>query len=273
MPAAPLTAGSTYRWLVADDFSTMIGCGFIDKAPGEDGKGRGTGQWSAVLCLRGGGTYRDEHGHEHVVSPGTMLQRFSDVGHGLRLSEPWSECWIAFGVPVEQALLANGVISRRRPVLHVGIDRGFLRELAREQDSLRRAPQEDLPQHLVRLQSLVLSLLSGADRAQADTFDVGRACRHLADDPRADLRQVAGELGLSYERFRKRFQERTGLSPGAWRLQRRLDRARTLLMTGDLAIQDIAHELGYSDAFAFTAQFRRHLGCSPTAFRTRQRGR
>jgi len=49
-------------------------------------------------------------------------------------------------------------------------------------------------------------------------------------------------------------------------------RARQLLDVTDATIAEIAHEVGYADAFYFSRHFRRHHGMSPSEYRDRDRG-
>ena len=58
-----------------------------------------------------------------------------------------------------------------------------------------------------------------------------------------------------------------GVSPGDYRIRRRIDRAQRLLMDPERQIKDIAAELGYPGPAAFSAQFNRFAGYSPNLFR------
>ena len=100
---------------------------------------------------------------------------------------------------------------------------------------------------------------------------VDEACRLLAEeaDGRTTLDQVARRLGLSYESFRKDFRARMGLSPGDYRIRRRMDRARELLVASRESIKEIAYELGYPNASVFSLQFKREVGLSPEHYRRR----
>ena len=64
-------------------------------------------------------------------------------------------------------------------------------------------------------------------------------------------------------------QETTGLSFARWRQSLRIERARTLLDTGE-EIQDISDVLGYSQPSTVIAAFRRLMGATPGAYRDRR---
>jgi AraC-like DNA-binding protein len=51
----------------------------------------------------------------------------------------------------------------------------------------------------------------------------------------------------------------------------RLHAARALLEAGDMRIQEIALQVGYSDVSSFSRLFRQEIGASPGAYRRRFR--
>ena len=73
---------------------------------------------------------------------------------------------------------------------------------------------------------------------------------------------------MSYPTFRRRFRAAMQVSPGAYRVRRRLEQARLLLL--EKPVKQVAEELGYSDPFTFSAQFKAHFGLSPQHFQMRE---
>jgi len=80
---------------------------------------------------------------------------------------------------------------------------------------------------------------------------------------------LADAMSISERSLARRFKTATGKSPLAYLQSSRLNAARALLETGDMSVQSIAHQVGYSDASSFTRLFGRHLGLSPGAYRAR----
>jgi AraC family transcriptional regulator, arabinose operon regulatory protein len=228
--------------------------------------------YSAVWCLRGTGTYHGEDGSVHPLSPGSLFHRFSDRAHENRLDpgSHWAEAWLVLPVEIEAALRTVGVLDARRPVQQPGIDLGILREMHQLMEVIRLAPESGLSRVLARVIDVLTQLLD-RDIAGNDPHHsaIDEACRRLGDDPRQDLEGLAASLDLSYERFRKIFRERLGVSPGEYRIRRRIDRARALLTQRELSVSGIAELLGYPNPFAFSAQFKQVVGESPERYRKR----
>jgi AraC-like DNA-binding protein len=96
------------------------------------------------------------------------------------------------------------------------------------------------------------------------------ACRLLSRDLASNLRteDLLAPLHIPYDVIRRYFREATGTPPGRYRERRRLDEACLLLEQG-ATVAEAARQLGYCDQFAFSDQFRKHVGMSPREFRRR----
>ncbi len=92
------------------------------------------------------------------------------------------------------------------------------------------------------------------------------ALAHL-DEP-LDLRALAAQARMSVRTFTRRFREETGVSPGKWLTQQRVERARHLLETTDLAVDQVARHAGFGTGAALRQQMSATLGVAPSAYRT-----
>jgi AraC family transcriptional regulator of arabinose operon len=79
--------------------------------------------------------------------------------------------------------------------------------------------------------------------------------------------ELAGVAGLSRSQFCLLFRAGTGRSPQEYLEERRLELARSYLVTSVHSIAEIAARLGYSDPFYFSARFKRRYKQSPSAAR------
>ena len=77
---------------------------------------------------------------------------------------------------------------------------------------------------------------------------------------------LASLCGLSETHFRRLFHKLFGCSPTEYRLQKRLLRAKDLLLSGEYSITEAAQSVGFSDGNYFARMFRRETGMSPTAY-------
>jgi transcriptional regulator GlxA family with amidase domain len=89
---------------------------------------------------------------------------------------------------------------------------------------------------------------------------------HL-DEP-LDLRALAACARMSVRTFTRRFREETGQSPGKWITQQRVDRARHLLETTDLPVDQVAQHSGFGTGASLRLQMSTAVGVSPSVYRT-----
>jgi AraC-like DNA-binding protein len=85
------------------------------------------------------------------------------------------------------------------------------------------------------------------------------------------LEVLAQECGLSRSHFARAFKTTTGLPPHRWLLDRRIERARELLLNSPLPIADVADLCGFADQSHFTRVFTNALGVSPGEWRRLRR--
>jgi AraC-like DNA-binding protein len=96
--------------------------------------------------------------------------------------------------------------------------------------------------------------------------------RDLADARYAeplDVDDLARAAGLSRAHFSREFRRAFGISPHAYLLTRRLERAAALLRSTDHSVAEICLSVGLQSVGSFTSSFTRTFGASPTAYRAR----
>src|SRR5690606_27158589 len=77
--------------------------------------------------------------------------------------------------------------------------------------------------------------------------------------------------GLAERSFKRRFARATGVTPLEYVHTLRLEEAKHLLETSEVAVEEVAHEVGYEDASFFGRLFRRKVGLTPAQYRKRFR--
>jgi AraC family transcriptional regulator len=78
---------------------------------------------------------------------------------------------------------------------------------------------------------------------------------------------LAEEAGLSPYHFSKAFKASLGVPPWRYVTERRIHRAKELLLDRCRSITEIAHDLGFSSHSHFTDVFRKKTGRAPSRFR------
>lgn len=96
--------------------------------------------------------------------------------------------------------------------------------------------------------------------------------KDLADSHYADpvgVEDMARAASLSRSHFIKRFREEFGITPHAYLLTRRLERAAALLRNTDQSVAWICLSVGLRSVGSFTTSFKRTYGITPVAYRNK----
>lgn len=83
------------------------------------------------------------------------------------------------------------------------------------------------------------------------------------------LSQLAGLAAMSPRSLQRRFQAATQLTLSRYLQHLRLEKARELLETTSLPVEQIIWQIGYDDRASFNKLFKAQLGLSPLAYRQR----
>lgn len=107
------------------------------------------------------------------------------------------------------------------------------------------------------------------DSSRANQSLIEKTCNyimtHLGDD--LSLAKVSAEVYLSKSYLSHIFKQLTGETFNDYVRKQRIHRARTLLTSTDMAIDDIASACGFNSSTYFATVFKTEMGISPTAFR------
>jgi AraC-like DNA-binding protein len=83
--------------------------------------------------------------------------------------------------------------------------------------------------------------------------------------------RLARLAGLSPFHFIRAFRAETGTTPHRYLRDRRLDRAKELLVTTPMPVTEICAAIGFQSLGSFSSLFRKATGESPAAYRAKRR--
>ena len=79
--------------------------------------------------------------------------------------------------------------------------------------------------------------------------------------------EVAQQMGISYSYLRKLVKEATGKSVSDYINKIRIEKVKTLLLTTDMTVEEIAGAVGYHNAKSITRYFKKFEGITPKEFK------
>ena len=239
-------------------------------------KGRVLNEYQMLYLVEGEGIFRSTHLGKASIKAGDIFLLFPGEWHsyGPLPTSRWKSYWIGFKGKNMDDRVADGFLSKEKPIYHVG----FSSKILELYDSALHAAFEEAP-YTQQLMAGIVNHLIGMMYSLERNIELSKNSAHVEMIGRARLRiretlesnftiqQLAEELGVSYSNFRKLFKEYTGMSPALYQQDLRLQRAKELLSATALSIKEIAYTLNFDSPDYFSSKFRAKMGMKPSQFR------
>lgn len=229
--------------------------------------------YGLVYVYEGYGEY-ESGGVTQEVGPGSCILLFPGVAHtyGALKGGYWKEFWILFSGPRIDSFAASGYLDPSEPIVSLPLAgrQDFSRLFELVVDSCRLPATTQSHRLYGVFWELLLRLLEPVEAVDPTLRSMRRVLEdHLGVD---DLKKVITTAGYDYDSFRMKFYRSTGLSPGTYVRQRRLQQAKELLLHTDLPVGQIGYRIGYQDPLYFSRVFSDNEGISPSRYRKERRG-
>lgn len=242
-------------------------------------RGPGFPHWTAGFFLGGlteitcaGRTWELPGCHAVILAP--------DTPYELLLKKRQHEVWMIFdprphllqALQSAEGRAASFVVSFPDPAIWAAVRAGLRDLLDWWKAEVRR---EELAENAMERVLLLACLTAARQQPALADERIARVVAHINArlNRNFTIGQLARVAGLSVSRFSLLFKDRTGLAPAKFLEARRVERARHLLLTTDLPVQQIGLQVGFPNAQHFSTRFRKRTGQSPRAFREEPRRR
>ncbi len=288
-------AAAFSRYLPADDAARQWGWRLIDAGhqrtpPGSaypltghplaylfDQEGKRTlTEYQIVHIISGKGYFESELQAMTEVHAGDAFIVFPGVWHryGPDRETGWDEYWVGFDGR-DAGRLMREFFEAKKPLFRKTMSTELVDLFGRQLDWLRhpRPGSEQVAASLIPQQLALLRMNrlteSTPQRHGGELVIQAKAAilAHLSG--RTDFGELAAELGVSYTRFRKRFRAHTGYAPREYENMLKLNRAHSLLHTGQQSVGAVAEALGYHSVHYFSRAFKKQFGFPPSSAKSR----
>lgn len=255
--------------------------GSLQDVAGLDPKAmRVLGSYSLIYMVNVDGYYCDGHGFKADLRTGDLVVIFPELAHayGPKGGRPWDQIYFVFNGPQFDFLRGKGLLDPRRPILHLEPVDYWSRRL----EEIVAGEARHTEAGAMRAMGRFLNLLCDLEAADAEArlrperdrwFEESqRLLSDLGEHGWLDASQVARQVGLNYDNFRKQFALRAGVSPGQFQKRKRIDRACAAIYQGSHGFKELAAELEFCDEFHFSKAFKQVTGLTPSEFRKKAHG-
>jgi len=242
--------------------------------------GRILDEYQLLYITRGSGSFESDSSRHQEVKAGTMIILFPGERHRYKPDGEtgWDEYWIGIKGEIMDNLVKNGFFKPEDPCFYIG----FNEQIFNIFDAIIEKTKTEVSGYQPMISGAALHLM-GSLHAMLKQNSVEHEDREiLVNKARILFRtnidrsfspeQAAEELQVGYSWFRKVFKSYTGLSPGQYCIQLKIEKAKAMLSDPNLSVKEIAYTLKFESSFYFSKLFKEKAGMTPTAYRMREIG-
>ncbi len=230
--------------------------------------------YSIVYVLEGTGEYYDFENRVIPLKTGDLMMMFP--GHGYRYQSdnksPWSELYLQFVGPLFELWQKEKLISPAQPVIHLESVDYWLKKLLQPVITNFPDDTEHMLTRVMMLQSVLAEIINFSSQLNDSDnewlLNAKMILNSVSLNSAVEWSEISGNMYLSSDRFRKKFQNLEGISPFNYLVKRRCDEACRLLQQTELPLYEIAEKLGYYDESHFCRRFKNMIGISPSDYRS-----
>ncbi len=172
-------------------------------------------------------------------------------------------------------MMQHHFFSPQAPVIHIGLNEEILTlfyAIAEKTKTEHAGYQQLISGKILHLLGLIYAIgkqhsLEYLRDNTTPIVDRARVIFRENTETKITAEQVAEELGVSYSFFRKVFKKHTGISPGQYLIQLKMEKAKLLLTMSNRLVKEVSYDLGFESCFYFSKLFKEKTGLSPANYR------
>lgn len=242
-----------------------------------ENKRRVLNEYQLVYITRGSGYFESASCSKTRIEAGTMFMLFPGEWHTFAPDPAtgWDDHWVGFNGDSIDDKIKAGFFTFKNCVFKVGVNERIVNTYHEIFDII--AEEKKGFQQIVA--SLTMSLLGRVyyedlNHSFSDSYImriINQAKVIMKEDMAGNksLEEIADSLNISYSLFRREFKNKCGISPGQYRQELKLARAKALLYSTNLSIADISQKLHFECLGQFSTFFKKKVGIPPLEFRKR----
>jgi len=241
-------------------------------------KGRTLDEFQLVYIANGSGEFEAEHGVKIAVKPGTVFFLYPGIWHRYRpdIAAGWEEYWVGFKGSFAEHLMNQDCFNNNTPLIHIGFNTEFLNVFIRLIDTLKYegvAFSQMASCFTIQLLGLVYASALMKEKTYNRKEHVINNIRYQIHERWAEvinMEELAAQHHESYIWFRKAFKQVTGISPGQYHINLKIEKACQMLRETDLSISEIAFATGFLSEHHFSGLFKKKMYLPPSVYREKR---
>ncbi|HYH55956.1 MAG TPA: AraC family transcriptional regulator, partial [Anseongella sp.] len=239
--------------------------------------GRVLQEYQLIYIPRGEGVFESDSCPQTRIREGAMIILFPNEWHRYKPDKAtgWDEYWVGFKGGIIDNMVGNRFFEPKNPSLQIGVNErvvSIFDEIIENTKQEKSGYQPLISGAVVHLLGLIHSI-SREQHFEDQQMTVENIVNKARILFRSNIEQqispekIAHELGLSYSWFRKTFKAYTGIAPGQYLIQLKIEKAKQLLSDPSKSVKEIAYDLKFDSSFYFSKLFKEKTGLPPERYR------
>ena len=242
-----------------------------------ENKRRVLNEYQLIYITRGSGYFESASCSKTKIEAGMMFMLFPGEWHTFAPdpSTGWDYHWVGFNGSFIDDKIKHGFLTFKNCIFKVGVDERIINTYHEIFDIIYNEKKGF--QQMVA--SLTISLIgriyyvelnhSFGDSYMSRIINQAKIIMKEDTTSSKSLEDIASSLNISYSLFRREFKNKCGISPGQYRLEIKLAKAKELLYSTNLSIAEISTKLNFECLGQFSTFFKKKAGIPPLEFRKR----
>jgi AraC-like DNA-binding protein len=237
--------------------------------------GRILQEYQLIYITRGSGVFESENCRAEVKA-GSVILLYPQERHRYRPNPGtgWDEMWVGFKGDFIDNIISKNYFDPAKAIFQVGYHETIVRLF----NDIIQFSREEKPGYQPVISGAIIYLLGLLNSEyQQNTLQEKDITEDIVNKARMIFRekvfekispeQVAEELQVGYSWFRKVFKKYTGMAPGQYLIQLKIQKAKELLADPNKLIKEIAYELNLESSLYLSKLFKEKVGLTPNEYR------
>ncbi len=218
--------------------------------------------------IRGAATYTDWMGLVHSVEPGDLFLSYSTAFAIRPMAPDFFQQILVLDTETAKHMADVGLLSLQQPLWKIGLHHQLLVMFDDLITSMHDTRTDNHRQVFAKAITWIATAVDLDTRGNKLHPVLHKALRLMESSPRPDITvaDIAAALSITASSFTALFKKEIGSNPKHYIIEARIKKACHLLLSKN--IKEVSAELGYSDQFQFSKQFKARLGISPKQYQS-----